>query len=129
MLGTSISHVDRGPRVWHRAGALPVLACATLAAATLAAAIPASAQNDQGRRPPVIDIHVHTLGGFPGGTPLCPFPPQFLASDPKTQEGNSGWSKQDCALPLQPSASPDEYMRAVLMLSVQVKTNFFLRRS
>jgi len=25
-----------------------------------------------------------------------------------------GWSKQDCALPLQPSATPDEYMRAVL---------------
>lgn len=82
--------------------------------ALLATAAPGWAQNDQNRRPPIIDIHVHTLGGFPGGTPMCPFPPQFLASDPRGPEGQSGWSKQDCALPLQGAATPDAYMRAVL---------------
>jgi uncharacterized protein len=88
---------------------------ATLAALTLGGASSLLGQNDQGRRPPIIDIHAHTLGGFPGGTPMCPWPPQFLASDPKAgPEGNSGWSKQDCALPLQPSATADEYMKSVL---------------
>lgn len=77
-------------------------------------AAPVSAQNDQARKPPIIDIHVHTLGGLPNGAPMCPWPPQFLASDPKGQEATLGWSKQDCALPLQPSANPDEYMKAVL---------------
>lgn len=81
---------------------------------SMSVAAPASAQNDQARKPPIIDIHVHTLGGLPNGTPMCPWPPQFLASDPKGQEATNGWSKQDCALPLQPSANPDEYMRAVL---------------
>ncbi len=89
-------------------------ALGVLAAALLLASAPAPAQNDQNRRPPVIDIHVHTLGGFPGGAPMCPFPPQFLASDPKGPEATIGWSKQDCALPLQASRTPDEYMRAVL---------------
>ena len=78
-------------------------------------AAPAWAQNDQARRPPVIDIHVHTLGGFPGAAPMCPWPPQFLASDPKSgPEATIGWSKQDCALPLQPSKTPEEYMRDVV---------------
>jgi predicted TIM-barrel fold metal-dependent hydrolase len=90
---------------------------ATLLALTFATPVvsTATAQNDQGRRPPIIDIHVHTFGGFPGGAPMCPWPPQFLASDPKAgPESSNGWSKQDCALPLQPSATPDEYMKAVL---------------
>jgi uncharacterized protein len=95
-----------------------MLSTSRLAAAAvvgLIAAAPAAAQNDQGRKPPVIDIHVHTLGGLPNGAPMCPFPPQFLASDPKRgPEASLGWSKQDCATPLQPSASPDEYMKAVL---------------
>ena len=85
-----------------------------LSLACLSAA-PAWAQNDQARRPPVIDIHVHTLGGFPGAAPMCPWPPQFLASDPKSgPEATIGWSKQDCALPLQPSKTPEEYMRDVV---------------
>lgn len=66
------------------------------------------------KRPPVIDIHVHTLGGFPGGGPMCPFNPQFLASDPKTKESTMGWAKQDCTLQLEPSKSPEEYMKAML---------------
>ena len=109
MLDTSTTPRVSGAARPQRAGLMLALACGLLAAAR-----PASGQNDQNRRPPVIDIHVHTLGGFPGGTPMCPFPPQFLASDPRTQEAASGWSKQDCALPLQASKSPDEYMKAVL---------------
>src|SRR5690242_11759679 len=93
---------------------MPRLTALALAALAVAAAAPAAAQNDQGRRPPVIDIHVHTFGGIPGGTPMCPFPPGFVASDPKGPEATSGWAKQDCARPLQPSATPDEYMRAVM---------------
>lgn len=52
-------------------------------------------------RPPVIDIHVHTFGGGPGQRPMCPWPPQFLASDPKTVESSNGWSNQNCVLALQ----------------------------
>lgn len=107
MLRTMLSLFQSGTR--------PFVTAAVLAAAgQLLGAAPASAQNDQNRRPPVIDIHVHTFGGGPGGAPMCPFPPQFLASDPKGPEGPIGWSQQDCALPLQPSRTPEEYMKAVL---------------
>jgi uncharacterized protein len=89
-----------------------------LAQVCLAAAIlyPASAQTDQKNqeRPPVIDIHVHTFGGGPGMGPMCPFPPQFLDSDPHSQEAASGWSRQDCVLPLQPASSPEEYMKTMM---------------
>src|SRR5688500_20126626 len=92
MLETSV--VPRRQRA-----ALTALACTIVAASA-----PLAAQNDQGRRPPVIDIHVHTLGGFPGAGPMCPWPPQFLASDPKAgPEAASGWSEQDCARPVRPS--------------------------
>jgi uncharacterized protein len=81
----------------------------------LAAATKLSAQTSPGTKPlPVIDIHVHTFGGGSGMTAMCPFPPQFLASDPKSQEAPIGWSNQNCVLPLQPSSSPDEYMKAIL---------------
>ena len=81
----------------------------------LTAALVAHAQTAPGaKRPPIIDIHVHTLGGFAGGTPICPFNPQFLASDPKSKEGNMGWAKQDCTLQLEPAKSPEEYMKAML---------------
>jgi uncharacterized protein len=108
MPATSASSVL--PRL-HRAAIVPVAAAV---ACLMAGATPASAQNDVGRRPPVIDIHVHTFGGLPGGTPMCPWPSGFVASDPKGPEATNGWAKQDCALPLQPSASPEEYMKAVL---------------
>jgi predicted TIM-barrel fold metal-dependent hydrolase len=77
---------------------------------------PALAQIEQKNqeRPPVIDIHVHTFGGGPEAGPMCPFPPQFLASDPRSKEAPFGWSRQDCVLPLQPSPSPEDYMKAVL---------------
>jgi uncharacterized protein len=72
------------------------------------------AQATQAKAPPGIDIHVHTFGGLPGGRPMCPFNSQFLASDPKTTESSSGWAEQNCVLPLQPSATPDEYMKTVI---------------
>jgi hypothetical protein len=71
----------------------------------LSASLIAQAQT---KRPPVIDIHVHTIGGFPGAGPMCPFNPQFLASDPKSKEGPIGWAKQDCTLQLEPAKTSDE---------------------
>ena len=109
--------MHRAPRSFvrsrsHRPRTAAIMLASALA--LLAVAGVASAQGAPTKPPPVIDIHVHTFGGGPGLPPMCPFPPQFLASDPKTKEGTIGWSKQDCAMPLQPSATPDEYMKAVL---------------
>jgi predicted TIM-barrel fold metal-dependent hydrolase len=100
--------------IFRRIHPASVVMIAVAVACLTANAAPASAQNDVGRRPPIIDIHVHTFGGMPGGRPMCPWPSGFVASDPKGPEAASGWATQDCALPLQPSASPEEYMKAVL---------------
>jgi len=80
----------------------------------IAAAAIASAQPAANPRPPVIDVHVHTFGGFPGAGPMCPFNPQFLAADPRTKADPSGWAKQDCTDLLEAPKTPDEYMKAVL---------------
>ena len=72
------------------------------------------AQPDESKRPPVIDIHVHTFGGIPGAPPMCPFNPQFLAADPKVQGPSIGWVKQDCTNALDVSKNPQEYMRDVI---------------
>lgn len=66
------------------------------------------------KRPPIIDIHVHTFGGGPGMGQACPFPPQFLASDPRSKEGASGWPQQDCTLALEPSPTPEDYQKSML---------------
>ena len=79
----------------------------------VAAAI-VSAQVEDSKRPPVIDIHVHTFGGFPGLGPMCPFNPQFLAADPTLKAAPIGWVKQNCTNALEPSKSQEEYMKAVL---------------
>jgi len=86
----------------------------TLSGLLIAAAAAVSAQSAANPRPPVIDIHVHTFGGFPGATPMCPFNPQFLAADPRVKADQSGWAKQDCTDLLEASKTPDEYMKAVL---------------
>jgi hypothetical protein len=81
----------------------------------VAAAFVAHAQNAPASKlPPIIDVHVHTLGGFPGAGPMCPFNPQFLASDPKTKEASSGWATQHCTLELQAAKTPEEYMKDML---------------
>ena len=72
------------------------------------------AQPHQPSRPPVIDIHVHTFGGIPGATPMCPFNPQFLAADPRANADPIGWAKQDCTLLLEAPKTQEEYMKAVL---------------
>ena len=87
--------------------------CALLST-ILAVATLASAQGQDGKKPPVIDIHFHTIGGVPGVGPMCPFPPGFVASDPHSQEAPFGWAKQDCTPELQPSKNPEEYMKDVL---------------
>ncbi len=70
------------------------------------------AQTTDSDLPPVIDVHVHAmLESFPGGGPMCPNTPKFLASDPDTKEGMSGWSNQDdCTPKLYPSAK-GEYLQ------------------
>jgi len=85
------------------------LSCLLVVTTALASAQPAPAT-----RPPVIDIHVHTLGGIPGVGPMCPFNPQFLAADPLVKAGPVGWAKQDCTDLLEASKNPEEYRKAVL---------------
>ena len=81
----------------------------------LAAVSLACAQNDGSKTPPpVIDIHVHAMDGFPGVPPLCPWPPQFLASDPKSKEAPFGWSHQDCSPALDVPKNPADYMKELL---------------
>jgi uncharacterized protein len=80
----------------------------------IGAAAIVSAQTPVAARPPVIDVHVHTFGGFPGAAPMCPFNPQFLAADPAFKADPIGWAKQDCTELLEPSKTQDEYMEAVL---------------
>jgi predicted TIM-barrel fold metal-dependent hydrolase len=87
----------------------------TFAFLAVSASLFAQAQTAPGaKRPPIIDVHVHTLAGIPGVGPMCPFNPQFLASDPKSQESPIGWAPQDCTLQLQPAKSIDEYRKALL---------------
>ena len=88
--------------------------CTTLSTLLIVALAIASAQPSANTRPPVIDIHVHTFGGIPGVGPMCPFNPQFLAADPSVKADPIGWAKQDCTELLEPSKTPDEYMKAVL---------------
>ena len=85
-----------------------------LSVLTIAAVWIASAQPAANPRPPVIDIHVHTFGGFPGAQPVCPFNPQFLAADPREKADQIGWAKQDCTDLLDAPTNPDEYRKAVL---------------
>jgi len=80
----------------------------------VAAASIASAQPAANPRPPVIDIHVHTFGGFPAAEPMCPFNPQFLAADPREKAAQIGWAKQDCTELLEAPKNPNEYMKAVI---------------
>jgi predicted TIM-barrel fold metal-dependent hydrolase len=78
----------------------------------LAAASFAVAQNDDSKRPPVIDIHVHAMDKLPNVGPVCPFPPQFTASDAKLKnEHQLGWADQDCSPALEPSKNSAEYMK------------------
>jgi predicted TIM-barrel fold metal-dependent hydrolase len=87
----------------------------TLVLLAVSASFVAQAQTAPGaKRPPVIDVHVHTFSGIPGVGPMCPFNPQFLASDPKSPESPTGWAPQQCTLQLETAKSPEEYLKAML---------------
>jgi hypothetical protein len=74
----------------------------------------ASAQGTDDSKPPMIDVHVHAMGVFPGAGPMCPFPPGFQASDPKSPEAPFGWVPQECTPKLEASKTSDEYRKAVI---------------
>jgi uncharacterized protein len=68
-------------------------------------------QNTNGEVPPVIDVHVHSMTeSFPGGGPMCPNTPEFLASDPDTKEAPFGWAPEQCTPKLYPAAK-GEYLK------------------
>lgn len=71
------------------------------------------AQNTGSDIPPVIDVHVHAMDeSFPGGGPMCPNTPKFLASDPATKEAPFGWVQDNCTPKLYPSAK-GEYLKDI----------------
>src|ERR1700761_1285491 len=81
----------------------------------LVAAVSTAIAQTAATPPPVIDIHVHTLGGIPGLGDMCPFPPGFAASDPKDgKESTTGWVKQDCTPMLAASKDPEQYRKDVI---------------
>ncbi|MGH9496337.1 MAG: amidohydrolase family protein [Candidatus Sulfotelmatobacter sp.] len=84
-------------------------------AVLLIAAFPLSfAQNSATKVPPVLDVHVHAMDGFPGVGPMCPNTSKFIASDPKEKEGPFGWVAEQCTPMLYPPAAPGDYMKDVL---------------
>lgn len=87
--------------------ALGMLCVPALGACT----VTAWAQNTGNDVPPVIDVHVHAMTeSFPGGGPMCPNTPKFLASDPDTKEAPFGWSQEECTPKLYPAAK-GEYLK------------------
>jgi hypothetical protein len=71
------------------------------------------AQNTTTTVPPVIDVHVHAMEGFPGASPMCPNTSKFIASDPITKEAPFGWVQEECTPKLYPSAA-GEYIKDVV---------------
>ena len=85
--------------------------CLAFAALVPTLALP---QNTGEKVPPVIDVHVHAMDeSFPGGGPMCPNTPKFLASDPDTKEAGSGWVQDECTPKLYPAAK-GEYIKDVV---------------
>jgi predicted TIM-barrel fold metal-dependent hydrolase len=71
------------------------------------------AQNTSTTVPPVIDVHVHAMAGFPGASPMCPNTSKFIASDPIAKESPFGWVQEECSPKLYPSAA-GEYIKDVV---------------
>lgn len=92
-------------RSLYAASAFVCLALVTLGSTRLIA------QNTSEDVPPVIDVHVHAMTeSFPGGGPMCPNTPKFLASDPDTKEAPFGWVQEECTPKLYP-AKKGEYLK------------------
>jgi len=72
------------------------------------------AQITESKAPPVLDVHVHAMDGFPGVQPMCPNTSKFTASDPKEKEASFGWANDQCTPMLYPPANPGDYMKEVL---------------
>jgi uncharacterized protein len=72
------------------------------------------AQKTEAKAPPVLDVHVHAMDGFPGTAPMCPNTSKFIASDPKEKEGPFGWATDQCTPMLYPPATPGDYMKDVV---------------
>jgi uncharacterized protein len=89
-------------------------AAACAAASMLAIAPAADAQNTTGTVPPVIDVHFHAMEDSPpAAQPMCPNTSRFIASDPKTPEGQNGWVQEECSPKLYPAAK-GQYMKEVI---------------
>ncbi len=74
-----------------------------------------TAQNEQSKKPPVIDVHVHAFDNYRDVGPVCPFPAQFLASDAKlNNEYQLGWAHQECSPALETAKDGEEYMKEVI---------------
>lgn len=88
---------------------------ATGAAGLALAANGAAAQEAEREKPPIIDVHFHSMiDSMPGASAICPNQQQFLASDPVDgPEGTFGWSTEDCSPRLYP-AKPGEYLPAIV---------------
>jgi predicted TIM-barrel fold metal-dependent hydrolase len=85
-----------------------------LAGAALVATAPIVAQNTSTTVPPIIDVHVHAMDeSGPTASPMCPNTSRFTASDPRGQEGPSGWVQEECSPKLYPAAR-GQYMKEVL---------------
>ena len=91
---------------------LPTLATGILAALPTLT----SAQNFDGKLPPVIDVHVHAAeNNRPGAVPMCPNESGFVGSDPKTKEATNGWTKEECTPALYPAGPGEgEYRKEVM---------------
>ena len=74
---------------------------------------PAGAQNTSTIVPPVLDVHFHAADPPPAAEPMCPNTSRFIASDPKTPEGQFGWIQEECSPKLYPAAK-GQYMKEVI---------------
>ena len=74
---------------------------------------PAGAQNTSTIVPPVLDVHFHAADPPPAAEPMCPNTSRFIASDPKTLEGQFGWIQEECSPKLYPAAK-GQYMKEVI---------------
>ena len=82
----------------------------SLCCSAIVISISAFAQNTDPKAPPVLDVHVHAMDGFPGIGPMCPNTSKFTASDPKTKEESFGWVKEQCTPALYPSLQANSHV-------------------
>ena len=72
----------------------------------------ANAQESK-KRLPIIDVHVHAMGGNPNASPMCPWFLKDMPGSGPNQEPPS-FMNTDCISPLQPARSDAEMDAAIL---------------